>query len=442
MVAITQLAFCVSVTESAQKVGLDPFDQESFAVRREKPKANRQVKVDTAVESEGVRRSSSSLLVEPTGLVKSAETQQAPKRSDVGALHQETGGRTARSCTCTATVYEHWAEGYPKNANGGQINDAKNQGICTLSGVDAKDPTTNLCSTGARETFTTLGTHDIGVGTMLVGQAPAPATPTPTISCFNDRRTLSATWHEVSTSRPGYCSNDGCGSNNKYQYYSSLIRTNSYSATLEVCQSYCESYGSMCKGISYGDGGAGGYCRVHVSDQTAATPAKLTEHGNTDGWQAKNGGGSITGVVENARGVRCYAYTPTASLLEVQLSTGVTTTSTPGESTQGNWIQQSPEGYCSNEGGSNRYQYWSTPALNTADVCKAACESYGSKCKGISYGGGYCRVHVSDPTGLTAPSGNSDGFQTKGGGGLINGVAASGGKVCYTFTPTESELVS
>jgi len=88
------------------------------------------------------------------------------------------------------------------------------------------------------------------------------------------------------------------------------------------------------------------------------------------------------------------------------------------------------EGYCSNDGGRSRYQYWAT-AGSTIDDCKAICESYGELCVGITVGGTseqlYCHIHTS-----SRPSSIPEGdWQLHNGGGDIDSVVNDSEKTCY-----------
>ncbi len=103
----------------------------------------------------------------------------------------------------------------------------------------------------------------------------------------------------------------------------------------------------------------------------------------------------------------------------------------PQVAPQFSWQQQEPEGYCSNDGGTNRHQYCSTESVPTVETCKSYCEAYSSKCVGLTWGyDGHCRVHVTDREGLVQPTAQSWWSPQNGAGG-ISGVVASSGKRCY-----------
>jgi len=99
------------------------------------------------------------------------------------------------------------------------------------------------------------------------------------------------------------------------------------------------------------------------------------------------------------------------------------------------WERLSPEGYCSNNGGAGRYQYWKTEQDGVASqhvaICKSLCVDYATKCVGITFGRRHCRVHVSSPDGLQPAPGSY--FDRKNGGGDIDGVEACPRVHCFRY---------
>jgi len=73
-------------------------------------------------------------------------------------------GRSQKSSQCVATLYQHFAAGHPKNADGS----LKTGSQACLGSVHV-DPVTQQCITGDTESFNTLGNHKV-VGTNGSGQ--------------------------------------------------------------------------------------------------------------------------------------------------------------------------------------------------------------------------------------------------------------------------------
>jgi len=90
------------------------------------------------------------------------------------------------------------------------------------------------------------------------------------------------------------------------------------------------------------------------------------------------------------------------------------------------WREQEIEGYCSNDGGNSRYQYWYIDA--TVEDCKYFCLNYDT-CVGITTGSSVysCRIHLSTQS---IPLDATWHWEPKDGAGAIDGVVPANGKTC------------
>lgn len=95
--------------------------------------------------------------------------------------------------------------------------------------------------------------------------------------------------------------------------------------------------------------------------------------------------------------------------------------------------QQSPDGFCRSSRTGGTYQYWYTQGRDLSE-CQSDCAAYAGTCVGITKSLKGCLIHVSGDT-PSSPWATTGNWNLKGGGGVINGVAAWSGKTCYVYSP-------